>query len=138
MGAGKGASAESGTTKHYRVTATPSFDIHNAKEWQAARTFISNQPDGVVGNPAIFRPNIVGDFEVPGTTADTITGDYKEVRLTGTGTISLEPTGANGSLIRTAEYQTFVIDGPTLQGKADNNAALVYIETFGSPIETFG
>jgi hypothetical protein len=116
--------AENGTTtKHYRVTAVPNFDIHNAKEWQAARTFMSGQPNGTSGSPVVFRPNIVGDFDVPGS--NSITGDYKEVRLTGTGTITLS---SNGSLIRTNEYQTFVIDGPSLQGKAGNSAALVYID----------
>jgi hypothetical protein len=124
--------AESGKIKYYRVTAAPSFDIHNAAEWQAARTFMSGQPNGSAGSPVIFRPNIVGDFAVPGITGSTITGTYKEVRLTGTKTIRLS---TNGSLIRAAADQTFVIDGVTLQGTAENNTALVYISGSNSAVE---
>jgi hypothetical protein len=53
----------------------------------------------------------------------------KEVRLTGSGTLSL--SGA-GSLIRTAENQTFIIDGPTLQGISGNDTSLVYIAGGGA------
>jgi hypothetical protein len=129
--------AENGAKKYYRVTAVPSWDIHNAAEWQAALTFISGQPDGTSGDPAVFSLNIAGDFEVPGITTNTgtITGEYKEIRLTGTGTIRLS---SNGSLIRTAANQSFIIDGVTLQGKADNPAALVYMTSSDSAVELRG
>jgi hypothetical protein len=96
--------AASGKEKHYRVSAGPSFDIHDRNEWNAARTLISypTTPNGTAANPQVFRLNIVGDFDVLGITASTITGTYKTVWLTGTKTITLS---SNGSLIQTAAKQ---------------------------------
>jgi hypothetical protein len=131
--------AESGKEKHYRVSAGPSFDIHNLTEWDAARTLISSPatPNGTAANPQVFRLNIVGDFDAPGldTNTYTITGDYKTVWLTGTKTIRLS---SNGSLIRGVANQTFIIDGITLAGKADkteNNRPLVYTIGSNSAVE---
>jgi hypothetical protein len=115
------------TTKYHSVTAMPSYDIHNTAEWNAALAYITKTPNGSsAANPALFRLNIVGDFDVPGISSSSITENYKEVRLTGTGTISLKPTTMS-SLIRTAANQTFVLDGVTLSGRADNEAPLVWL-----------
>jgi hypothetical protein len=76
----------------------------------------------------------VGGFEVAGISVidgSNITGNYKGVWLTGTKTIKLS---SDGNLIRTAATQTFIIDGPTLEGKENNNDSLVYVEN-GSTVE---
>jgi hypothetical protein len=116
----------SGNEKHYRVIAGPSFDIPDRPTWEQALGIISGTPNGTAASPRVFKLNIVGDFDAPGITASSITGTYKTVWLTGTKTISIDPS-TTGGLIWVAANQTFVLDGPSLQGKAGNNAALVYI-----------
>jgi hypothetical protein len=103
------------------------FGVANASAWTSALTSISNAQGGSsAGSPAVFIINITGSFSVPGINSPNITGNYKEVRLTGgSGTMSLSDT--NGSIIQTTANQTFVIDGPTLQGKTNNNTSLVSI-----------
>jgi hypothetical protein len=109
------------------------FAVANETEWNSALTSISNAGGGSSGNPEIFGIRITGNFSVAGKTSGySITGAYKEVWLTGDKTISLS---SGGSLIRTAVNQTFVIDGPVLQGSADNNAPIVYIFGSGSAVE---
>jgi hypothetical protein len=106
--------------------------VNSAEAWNSALSGISGASGGsFVGNPAVFVIDITGSFSVPGIGADgsSITGAYKEVQLTGGGTMSLASTG---SLIRTAENQTFIIDGPTLQGRLGNNTSLVYIAENGA------
>jgi putative ubiquitin-RnfH superfamily antitoxin RatB of RatAB toxin-antitoxin module len=93
-------------------------------DWDNAFSAISSAAGGTEDSPRVFVLHITDDFTVAGKSSGNITGTYKEVRLTGENTISLS---SNGSLIWTAANQTFVIDGPTLQGKEENNAALVYI-----------
>jgi uncharacterized protein YjdB len=115
------------TTKYYKVTATPYLDIYTEQDWSNAITYI-NGTTGTVSNIKVFSLNIIGhpdsnSISVGGiTTGSTVTGPYKEIRLTGTGTIA---GAGSGSLIRTAANQTFVINGPTLIGAG--GAPLVYI-----------
>jgi hypothetical protein len=89
-------------------------------------------------DPHVFEFNITGDFSLEGTKTASFGGDYKEVRLVGIKTISLDPAGPKGSLIRTAANQRLVIDGPTLAGRTDNDAALVYITGSNSAPELHG
>jgi uncharacterized repeat protein (TIGR02543 family) len=102
--------------------------IYDQATWEAAIQTVNDAPDGTGGSPAVFEFKITGSFGVPGIIYPeyTITGAYKEVWLTGdeTKTISLN---SNGSLICTAANQTFVIDGVTLQGRANNDSVLVGI-----------
>jgi hypothetical protein len=102
------------------------FPVNSAEAWNSALSGISKAPDGSsAGNPAVFVIDITGSFSVPGIGEDgsSITGDYKEVRLTGGGTMFLSGTG---SLILVSANQTFIIDGPTLQGTSGNNMPLVF------------
>jgi hypothetical protein len=109
------------------VTVYGHFTVNNASAWTNALTSISNASDGSsAGSPNVFIINITGSFSVPGTYNNSINGNCKEVRLTGSGTLSLS-SGSNGSLIWTAANQTFIIDGPTLQGKSGNYTSLVTI-----------
>jgi uncharacterized repeat protein (TIGR02543 family) len=109
------------TTKYYKVTAKPVFDIYTEDDWSDAISYINGQT-GTADSLKVFKLNIIGDISVGGkTSGSTVTGAYKEIRLTGTG--KLECSG--GSLIRTAANQTFIIDGPTLIG--GGGAPLVYI-----------
>jgi predicted outer membrane repeat protein len=116
------------TTADGDKTATCTVDVPftftavtNPTEWSNAFSAISSAEGGSEGSPRIFELRITGDFNAD---EGSITGRYKKVWLTGDGTISLS---SNGSLIKVMEDQTFVIDGPTLQGKADNDAALVHV-----------
>jgi uncharacterized protein YjdB len=114
--------AEGGYTAECDVTVYGYFDVSSASEWAGALSSISSAQDGSSGNPTVFVINITDSFST--ASGGGINGAYKEVRLTGSGTVSLS---SNGSLIRTAANQNFIIDGPTLQGKSGNNAALVNI-----------
>jgi hypothetical protein len=114
---------------------TVAFAVASQSDWNAVLAAISNTAGGSSGNPKIFDMYITDDFSAAGkTSGSSITGDYKEVRLTGTKTISLSSIG---SLIRTAANQTFVIDGPTLQGVGNNSYSLVYINS-GSAVKLCG
>jgi hypothetical protein len=116
--------ADGGKTATCAVTVN-TYAVNSAEEWSAALSDISNAPEGSsADNPNIFIINIMDNVSVPGTYDNSITGDDKEVWLTGSGTLSLE---SNGSLIWTEANQTFIIDGPTLQGKSGNDTSLVYI-----------
>jgi hypothetical protein len=99
--------------------------VTSAAAWTNALASISTAPGGSPGNPAVFVIDIAGSFSVPGIGEDgsSITGNYKEVRLTGNGKMSLSGTG---SLILVSANQTFIIDGPTLQGTSGNNMPLVF------------
>jgi hypothetical protein len=110
------------------------FPIADGDDWTAALAAISGTSNGSKGSPKVFVLRITEDFDAEGKTfgSSSITGEYKEVRLTGDNkAIALS---GKGSLIRTAANQTFVIDGPTLQGVNDNNAPLVDIGS-GSAVE---
>jgi uncharacterized protein YjdB len=106
------------------IVAYAVFNVSNEDGWKSALSSISSAPGGSTGQPNVFVINITGSFSVDGIISNSIGGDYKEVRLTGSETVSLS---SNGSLIRAAANQTFIIDGPTLQGKDGNNNSLVYI-----------
>jgi hypothetical protein len=113
------------------------INVASTSDWEYALAAISGADNGSAGNPAVFEIHITSDFNATGKTYasnpvnTTITGEHKKVLLTGTRTISL--TG-EGSLIRTEAEpnQTFVIDGPTLQGNAGNSQPLVYIRGAGA------
>jgi parallel beta-helix repeat protein len=106
-----------------------SYGIDSRAKWLAALKAVTDAADGAsVDNPHVFVFNIMGDFSVEGISAASFGGNHKEVLLIGSKTISLDPVGSNGHLIRTAANQSFVIDGITLQGKEDNSASLVYID----------
>jgi hypothetical protein len=116
-----------------------SWGIDSREKWLAALADVTAAADGAgADDPHVFEFNITGDFSVEGTTAASISGSRKEVRLVGIKTISLDPTGPKGSLIRTAANQRFVIDGPTLQGRPDNDAVIVYITGSNSAVELRG
>jgi hypothetical protein len=106
--------------------------VKSAPDWIAALAAISNAEGGSYGSPKVFELQIAGDFSAAGITGgSSITGAYKEVRLTGSNTVGLVGTG---SLIRTEGNQTFVIDGPSLQGVGNNGYALANVGS-GSAVE---
>jgi hypothetical protein len=111
------------------------FTVTNETEWDDALSQITNLDDGSANSSKVFAIDITDNFSVKGRDTPNITGEYKEVWLTGGKTISLSSNGNNGSLIKTAEKQTFIIDGPVLQGKEDNNAPLVKISEKSSAVE---
>jgi hypothetical protein len=130
----------SGKTAACAVTVVPpvspvAYTVENEAEWNNVLATISSAGGGGYGNPAVFAIEIKGDFSAPGITPDnySITGAYKEVRLTGDRTISLD-SASTGSLIAAAENQKFVIDGPTLKGIETNTYPLVYVGG-GSTVE---
>jgi hypothetical protein len=118
---------DGGKTAACAVTVHPSLTAASISEWTAALLIISGTADGSEGSPKVFSIHITADFDAAGIASgsSSISGAYKEVRLTGDRTITLD-SATQGSLIRTAANQTFVIDGPVLQGSS-NNASLVSI-----------
>jgi hypothetical protein len=74
----------------------------------------------------VYILNIQGEFDVAGRATASIAGAYKEVHLTGTGTVTVAES-STGCIIQTAANQTFIFDGPTLVGKLGNYRAVVYI-----------
>jgi chitodextrinase len=122
----------SGNVSHGETaTATPidigtNITIASAEDWANARIQISTGGNGTSSDPKVYILDIQGDVSVPGagSSENTISGNYQIVRLTGNGTLSLS---SSGSIFRLGNSnQTLVIDGPTLTGRANNNAALVY------------
>jgi uncharacterized protein YjdB len=111
------------------VTVYGHFTVNNASAWTNALTSISNASDGSADRTNVFVVEIRSNVSVAGSVNDSsITGDYKEVRLTGgSGTPSLESKNG-GSLIWTAANQTFIIDGPTLQGISGSSIPIVVIQ----------
>jgi hypothetical protein len=104
-----------------------SYNITDEARWDAVFAAISREPDGAsVSNPAIYNLNVTGDFSVKGRTSSNITGNYKKVQLTGGGKVTLS---SPGSIIQTATDQTFIINGPTLVGKDNNNRSVVYLNS---------
>jgi hypothetical protein len=100
--------------------------VSSTEAWTIAMLTISSAEDGSASQHRVTELTIAGDFNVEGIgSGSNIIGTCKEVRLNGDGTITLS---SKGSLIRTVANQTFVINGPTLHGIPDNDAALVYIE----------
>jgi uncharacterized protein YjdB len=118
------------------------YTVNSTETWTAALAAISAAADGSAGSPRFFVLHITGDFGVRGnsTTDPSITGNYKEVWLTGEGTISLdfsiEGPGEfpeSHSIILVAANQIFIIDGPTLKGNTEKSHALVKI--WGGAVE---
>jgi uncharacterized protein YjdB len=122
------------------MTATRFVDVYapvavnSTEQWAAALDAISNAPDGSADSPSVFGLVLTGDFGVRGYSYPNITGAYKEVWLTGEKTISLDFSIAglgefpeSHSIIDVDVTQTFVIDGPTLEGNAEHSRSLVNI-----------
>jgi uncharacterized protein YjdB len=121
-------------TAECAVTVVPAvFVVADTDGWIAALKAISSVADGTGVKPRAFEIQITKDFSAPGITPAyyNITGAYKEVELTGSGTVSLS---GPGSLIATDATQKFVIDGPTLKGITTNTYPLVYVGS-GSTVE---
>jgi hypothetical protein len=114
----------------YVFDTTP-ISVSSTAEWEAAMDTISDAQNEFFSNgepvviPRVFVLAITQNISVAGISSNLNNGYRKEVWLTGDKTISLS---SSGSLIRTGWNQTFIIDGPTLQGISDNNDALVHIE----------
>ncbi|MDR1232309.1 MAG: Ig-like domain-containing protein [Spirochaetaceae bacterium] len=107
------------------TNATGTYEIACVESLAAAIAAITSADAGTEDSLKVFDLRITENIAMPGSSNNTITGNYKKVRLTGDKTISLSSTG---NLIRAAANQTLVIDGPTLQGIANNENALVYID----------
>jgi hypothetical protein len=104
---------------------TMDFTVASTDEWTATLAQIKSDGDGTESNPKVYTLNIEGEVSVPGTTSSSISGNYKTVRLTGEGTLSLL---SKGSIFYIgSSNQTLIIDGPTLQGRTDNDSLVVSI-----------
>jgi hypothetical protein len=112
-------------------TATVSvITVVTADNWASTLSAISSATGGTADAPKVWTLDVQNDVTVTGVSAANITGNYKEVRLTGTGKITLSNTG---SIIRTNTGAKAIIDGPTLKGyspaqQSSNNAPVVYVE----------
>jgi hypothetical protein len=97
--------------------------VTSTETWTGAFSTITSENSGTAANPGVWVLNITGNITAAATAS--ITGNHKEVWLTGAGTIALGST--SGSVLQIGADQTFVLDGPTLTGKTGNNASLVKV-----------
>jgi uncharacterized repeat protein (TIGR02543 family) len=117
------------TTEDGNDPAATSFTIRNTAEWNAAVSAIK------AGGNKSYALTIEGNVSVPPTTGveqgkpETYTfggGEGLIVTLKGNGTLALS---APGFLIcvsgKSGDRPELIIDGPTLQGRADNVASLL-------------
>jgi hypothetical protein len=123
---GNKSQGETVTAAPVDMSAGTTITIASAEDWANARTQISTGGNGTISTPKIYTLDIPGAVSVPGVSSseNTISGNYKIVRLTGSGNLSLS---GPGSIFRIGNSnQTLIIDGPTLTGRTNNNAPLVY------------
>jgi hypothetical protein len=112
------------------ISTGTSFTIAGTEDWTNALALISSDSDGTGSVPKVYNLDIQGTVAVQGTGSSSINGNYKIVRLTGTGTLSLSDSGSIFHI--GSNSQTLIIDGPTLNKpqaislEGINNAALVY------------
>ena len=107
----------------------PVIVVTNTGHWNAALTAIRNGGSGTAENPKTYTIVVSGDIAVSGSAAvgnslGSVT--YIDVTLKGSGTLSLS---SNGSILYLGANQKLIIDDAnmTLQGRGDNNAAVVYV-----------
>jgi uncharacterized repeat protein (TIGR02543 family) len=126
-------------TAHWQAEANPdpdpvatSFTIRNTAEWNAAVSAIK------AGGNKSYALTIEGNVSVPPTTGveqgkpETYTfggGDGLVITLKGSGTLALS---GKGFLIcvsgKSGDRPELIIDGPTLQGRADNVVPLLRLD----------
>jgi hypothetical protein len=99
------------------------ISVASGTDWTNALARISAGENGTSTDPNVYTLDIQGEVSVPGISSPSISGSYKTVRLTGSGTLALS---SSGSIFRIGGNQRLIIDGPTLKGRKDNNASLVY------------
>jgi hypothetical protein len=100
--------------------------INTTEKWTQALAEISADSDGTNLSPRDYTLNIQGSVSVPGVDTASVTGNYKTVRLTGSGTLSLSSQGRI-FYISNNTHQTLIIDGPTLSGWTDNYGTVVLV-----------
>jgi hypothetical protein len=105
----------------FTITVLPV--ITTTATWTQALDIISADSDGTGSSPKVYTLEIQGEVSAP--VGNHITGNYKTVRLTGSGTLSRLSQGR--IFYVSNSNQTLIIDGPTLNGMAGNNAPVVYI-----------
>jgi hypothetical protein len=111
-----------GHTGTFTITVLPAT---TTSKWTQALAIISADSDGTSSSPKVYTLEIQGNVSVPGVSSveRSITGNYKTVCLTGSGTLSLS---SQGSIFLMVNRQTLVIDGPTLSGMTGNNSPIIY------------
>jgi uncharacterized repeat protein (TIGR02543 family) len=109
------------------LTVTPAditsavITIASTEDWTNTLDQIAANHDGTVSAPRVYTLDIPGFISVPGN--GYIYGEYKTLRLTGSGTLRLSSAGNIISI--SDSTQTLIIDGPTLSGYGGNNTAVV-------------
>jgi len=112
----------------------PVMVVTTTAQWNNALTVIRNGGSGTAGNPKTYPIMVRGDVAVPGSAASTTSFglvQHIEATLKGSGTLSLNSVG---SILRLDSNQTLIIDDEnlTLQGRPDNNTAVVYVQSGGT------
>jgi hypothetical protein len=130
----KAMDASSNESQEETVSATPidieagtAITIASTEDWTNARIQINTDGNGTSSNPKVYTLDIQGIVSVlgVGSSENTISGSYKIVHLTGSGTLSLSSEGSIFCLGNS--NQTLIIDGPILTTSRTNNSApLVY------------
>jgi len=100
----------------------PSFDITNAQQWAAAITYAN-------GKKGKIDINILNDVSVAGATAiAAAAGETLEITIKGIGAVRTVSLNSNGRLLSIGARVTVVLEeNLTLQGRAANNNALVFV-----------
>ncbi|MDR2537914.1 MAG: hypothetical protein LBC46_06370 [Treponema sp.] len=102
------------------------ISVASGADWTNALARISTDSGGTNTDYKVYILDIQGEVSVPGVSSPSISGRYKTVRLAGSGTLALS---SSGSIFRISTYQILIIDGPTLKGRTNNNASLVYVNS---------
>jgi len=115
------------------------IDVATPSDWSTlVITKINNGGDGKT-----YIINVTGTISINGTAGTPIPNTFDAsgvtVHLRGTGTDTISINGNDGSLLRIGSGQTVTMSGGlTLQGRSNNNAPLVYINSGGEFIMNGG
>jgi hypothetical protein len=134
---GNKSQGESASATPVDISTGTSFTIAGTEDWTNTLALISSDSNGTGSDPRVYNLDIQGAVSVPGvgSSENSINGNYKIVRLTGTGTLSLSDSGSIFHI--GSSSQTLIIDGPSLNNTlavsiediedlVNNNVALVY------------
>jgi hypothetical protein len=125
-----------GKTTAFTIRVRADGAVYDEATWNTKLQAIKDGGNGTSGTPLEHTIEVDGDVTVAGSTAASFgTVQYVEITLKGSGTVSLS---SNGSLVNLINAnQTLIIDSEdlTLEGKADNNQAVILLDNDDASLE---
>jgi hypothetical protein len=106
------------------------FRVDSLDKWNRA---VADIQDG--GDNKNYVITLTGDITLSGSTNNTFGSAANiKVSLRGVHTLSLDPGGPQGNLLRVTDNQALILRDLTLQGCTGNNASLVYVYGSGASL----